>query len=485
MPTDRKRIKFHSLEIKVRRTLRKYGMLSGGEHVLVAVSGGADSTALLLCLHRIAAELRLRLTAAHLNHRIRGAEGDEDESFVRQMSVGLGIPYISETLEIKQEAIATKRNLEELARIKRYDFLARTAKQVGAQKIAAGHNLNDQAETVLFRFLRGSGIEGLAAIHPIVEGTLIRPLIECSRVLILDYLKCRGAQFREDFTNNDLRHTRNRIRRELIPCLEKYYNPQIIKTLAREALLSREAWSYIEAQGIESFEKIKCSPNNSIELKITDLLTLHPAMQKQVLRQGLKECLGSLRGISSIHIDDLLALCKSERSGTRLNLPHGSIAERQFNSLVLRKKAPDPKRSFIYQLGIPGECSVPEAGMFFSCSIGNAPDPAAMKSECSMKAYLESSLLTGSLAIRSRTPGDCYGGLGRRKVKKMLIDSKIPLSRRSELPLVIANEDVIWIPGFRPARLYEAKPGSSGCIVIEVIKTETGSKEAFYCNLCK
>ena len=175
MPVKELSDKLRPLEIRVRKTIQNHNMLTPGDHVLVAVSGGADSVALLLCLHKLARELHISLSIAHLNHRIRGLEGDADEDFVRRLSADLKLPFFSEIIEVKRKAAAAKENLEELARLTRYDFLRRTARRIGAQKIAVGHTLNDQAETVLFRFIRGSGIEGLSAIHPVVEGLVIRP----------------------------------------------------------------------------------------------------------------------------------------------------------------------------------------------------------------------------------------------------------------------------------------------------------------------
>ena len=218
----------NALAVRVRRTIQRFGMLTGGEHILVAVSGGADSVALLLCLQKLAPGLNLTLTVAHLNHGIRGAEATADAEFVRRLSTRQNLPFISESIDIKELAHSGKRNLEELAREKRYEFLKRTARGVGAQKIAVGHTMNDQAETALFRFIRGSGIEGLSAIHPVIDGILIRPLLECSRDSILTFLEIEGAGYREDSTNSDLRYSRNRLRREVVPVLEQSFNPQLI-----------------------------------------------------------------------------------------------------------------------------------------------------------------------------------------------------------------------------------------------------------------
>ncbi len=460
------------LEIQVRKTILEYSMLVPGDHILVAVSGGADSTALLLCLKKLSKDFGVSLTVAHLNHRIRGAEADADEDFVRKLCCDLELPFVSEAMEVKQQARDAKQNLEEFARQKRYDFLRRTAVRVGAQKIAVGHNLNDQAETALFRFIRGSGIEGLSAIHPVVDGVLIRPLLGCSRASIREYLDQHGIGHHEDSTNKDLWHARNRIRQELVPYLEYNFNPQLVPIIAHEAMLARETWSFIESQALEAFKDLHCRVKDGISLKITSLLKLHPALQKEVLRQALKASLGTLRGISAVHIQSALSLCKMERSGDQVRLPHGSIAFRQFDALLFLNRLPEPGKSFAYRLDVPGQCRVAEAGALFRCTSCDAPNLKLINKKRSVQAYLNSSALPQSLTIRSRKPGDRYGGPGHRKVKKMLIDGKIPQSQRSALPMVAAGDYVIWIPGFRPARSYESAPESKTCILVEMLPEE-------------
>jgi tRNA(Ile)-lysidine synthase len=457
-------------EIRVRKTIEKHSMLNPGDHVLVAVSGGADSVALLLCLHTLARTLPLSLTIAHLNHRIRGQEGDADEDFVRSLSAGLNLPLCSEAIEVKKQAIAGKHNLEELARLKRYEFLRRTARRIGAQKIAVGHNLNDQAETVLFRFIRGSGVEGLSAIHPVVDGLVIRPLLECSRKEIVEYLKQKGAGYRDDSTNKDVQLARNRIRMELVPYLEKNLNPRLIETLAREAFQSRETWAFIEAEAKQTFGRLCRRDDTGISMALHDLAGLHPALQKQVLRQALKECLGSLRGVNARLVDGILSLCRVGHSGSQIRISRQSIAVRQFDTLLLAKHAAEQKQSFAYKLEIPGECRIAEAGVIFRSEICKTPDLKMIRGKSATQAFLDPRTLPEFLTIRSREPGDRYGGPSHRKVKKILIDRKVPLLERFDLPMVAAGKDVIWIPGFRPARTYAVRPDSPNCILVEIVR---------------
>jgi tRNA(Ile)-lysidine synthase len=470
MPIQEKPVR-PALESQVRRTIQKYEMLRLGEHVVVAVSGGADSTALLLCLNALASEFDVRLTIAHLNHGIRAAEADADEEFVRQLAARMRLPFVSETAEVKQQAMASGSNLEELARRKRYEFLRRTASRVKAQKIAVGHNMNDQAETALFRFIRGSGPKGLSAIHPVVDGVVIRPLLECSRKSVEEYLELQRAAYREDSSNLDLRHARNRIRLELIPYLERRFNPKLIQTLSREALLNRETWSFVESQTKQAFGAVHRRSAEGIHLAVPDLLKLHAALQKEVLRYAVKQCSGSLRGISSKNIEDLLLLCRGKMSGRHVRL-HGFAAFREFDNLLLRSSEPPGTGGYAYVLEIPGACRVPENGTVFRCSCVAKPALDKVRQDHWTGALLEPAALPKTLTVRSRLPGDRYGGPGHRKVKRMLIDKKIPLGRRSVLPMVAAGSDVIWIPGFRPARAYESRQGSNECVVIEMQKTE-------------
>jgi len=469
-----KKLKFLPLESQVQKTISKYGMLSRGEKVLVAVSGGADSMALLHCLHRLAPPWQLTLAVAHLNHRLRGEESDHDEAFVREACTTLELPFCSEVVDVGERAAAAKRNLEETAREIRYEFLRRTAARLAAQKIAAGHTLDDQAETVLMRFLRGSGTAGLSAIHPIVDSLLIRPLLECSRANIMEYLKIRGIAYREDASNLDLKYQRNRVRRELIPYLEKNFNPRLADTLAKEAELARDVAGYLEAQAKIALESSRVSSAEGLVLPVQRILELHPALQKSVARLALRECRGNLRGIAAHHIEDILALCRPLHSGRRIKLPGGPIVARQFGSILFVKDEPATQPGFSYRLTIPGRCLVPEADLEFSTILVESGTTADGPSESGpFRALLEADSLPAELTIRSRRPGDRYGGPRHRKVKKMLIDAKVPLYARGRLPVVVAGDVVIWIPGFKPAKAYIAQPHSGRSVVIEAYEKTT------------
>ncbi len=458
------------LERKVLRTIEKYGMIRRGERILVGVSGGADSTALLLCLHRLTPSLDLNLVVGHLNHQLRGREADEDEEFVRAMAGEFGLPFASEKADIGGLAAAQKLNLEDAARRARYQFLRRTAARLGCGKIAVGHNLNDQAESVLIRFLRGSGPDGWSGIHPVLDNLVIRPLLGCSRREIEAYLHSLGRGHREDSTNKELRLRRNRARRELIPYLQEHFNPRVLEALARSADRARDLAVFLDREARLVCEAIrKRSTPGSLSLPVERLNELHPAVRSAVIRRAIRECRGSLTGISDLHVREVIRLAESKRSGHSLDLPGGLVVSLEFKELALRRIGVRQTHDFCHLLPIPGSCIVPECGLEFHAELGPWP---VIKPDRSVNAVLDAARLPSSLFVRSRREGDRYGGPGHRKVKSLLINARIPLSIRPFQPMVVAGDAVVWIPGFLPAGPFRARPGADRCAIVEVRKLE-------------
>ncbi len=452
------------LERRVLETMHRHGMIRSRDHVLVGVSGGADSTALLVCLQRLAPRLGIGLSVAHLNHRMRGAESDADEEFVRKLSAQFGLPFLTEAASVGEIAAVEGRNLEEAAREIRYAFLKRAAHRAGASKIAVGHTVNDQAETVLLRLLRGSGIEGLSAIHPVLGETIIRPLLECSRGQVLKYLASRGIAHREDSSNRDFRYRRNRLRHEWIPYLEKNFNPRLIETLAREAESARETAELLNALAAREYGSLRTSGADTIVLPVDGMMRLHAVIRKAVLRIAIRDVRGSLREITARHIEEILRITRSGQSGRWVRLPGGARVEREFNDLVFTTTRPGPAAPFCHPLAVPGRCAVPEAGIEICASIADSAGPT----ERSRRVYLDADSLPGSLVVRSRLPGDRYGGPGHRKLKKMLIDAKVGHRMRRIQPMIADGSTIIWAPGFEPAKSFRVKDQSGRCVVIEI-----------------
>lgn len=467
--------KLLALEMKALKTIRRFEMLRPGERVVVAVSGGADSVALLSCLHRLSGRLQISLIAAHLNHCLRGREADADERFVRKLCAQLGVELLVESAQVRERATKARQNLEEAAREERYGFLRRCARKANARRIAVGHTLDDQAETVLLRFLRGSGAEGLGAIHPVVEGLVIRPFVEIQRDEILRYLNTLKTRHREDSSNRDLRFRRNLLRHEWIPALRREFNPRLLETLAREAELARETADFLEFAAKHAGGSIRITVDGGVALPVGELAAMHSLLRKLVLRQVLREVRGTLRSISARHIEALDRLCISGSSGKSVELPGGCVAVRRFKRIAMLRKRPKEGPQFEYRLGLPGRCRIPEAGMEIIAERIDAPALSAPRSDHRQKGgtgsptcVVDGHCLPHVLIVRSRRQGDRYGGTGHRKVKKMLIDARIDLDSRSRLPVVAVSDAVVWIPGFPPARRFAASAASSLRFALEV-----------------
>jgi len=259
--------------------------------------------------------------------------------------------------------------------------------------------------------------------------------------------------------------------------LEANFNPRAVDTLAREAALARETWDFLETQAEAAWEALSRKSGGrggATSLPAAELAALHPALRRQVLRRALRESLGSLEGVGAAHIASLDALCLSPRGDGEAALPRGVKGARRFGQLVLQKDATSPRAaetSFFHELPVPGECFVPEIAAGFRCAVVRTPaDMRTAGDGFARRALLDLAALPGRLAVRSRQPGDRYGGAGRRKVKKLLVDGKIPLERRATLPMLAAGDAVVWIPGFRPARGYAARPGAAECLSVEMFQ---------------
>ena len=453
------------------RTVRAHGMLPRGGRVLVAVSGGADSVALLHILLELQA--RDELVAAgilHFNHQLRGEQADQDEAFCAALAATHGIPFESAREDVRALARAQGRSIEDAARQARYAFFTAAAARLRADAVAVGHTRDDQAETFLLRLLRGAGTRGLGGVRP-KAGLIIRPLIDIRRLDLREYLAAGSVTFREDATNADVSIPRNRVRHELIPYLERSFSPGIVDVLAREAASARDDEEKLHQEAIDLASSIvltdvaRTAPHVDAEA----LTTLHPAIAARVAREALAH-LGSNRFIGFEHIQRFLDFAAHAREGAALSLP-GQQLVRHGRWIVIQPEPPRPagegeRTDFRFPLSIPGEVILPHGIAVSAAWEADVPESGGVGLGC---------VIAGArlpLAVRSRRPGDRFEppGLGGRskKLQDYLVDRKVARAERDLLPLVVDGDDrIVWIVGHAVSEDFRAVAPSNGVIFLK------------------
>jgi tRNA(Ile)-lysidine synthase len=471
-----------SLADRVRRTVRRHALFSRGARVLVALSGGPDSVALVYLLRELERGGELELAgAAHLNHQLRGAAAEEDERFCRELCTSLGLPVEVGRADVRALAREQRRSVEDAARAARYAFLERAADGLRADVIAVGHSRDDQAETFLLRLVRGAGPRGLAAILP-RAGRVVRPLLDVTRAELRAYLAERQVAFREDATNADLTIPRNRVRHELIPYLQREFSPGIVDVLAREAAIAGEDEARLQAEAIDLAGSVVLESSGGARVEVRALTSLHPALAARVARIALAKQAGG-RFLGFDHIVAFLEFARSGAAGAALSLP-GQQAVRRADGIELRRETDPglPRRSaagakagteFSYPLSIPGEVTLSSSGWAISAEPLEA-SPAAV-TELKGRgnaAAIPVSTVTLPLSVRNRRPGDRFRPLGMlgggKKLQDFLVDRKVGRELRDALPLVVDGSDrIVWVVGQAVGEDFRVTEPSRGVILLK------------------
>jgi tRNA(Ile)-lysidine synthase len=434
---------------KVGRTIARHRMLNPGDLCIVAVSGGADSVCLLDILNELKAALGIKLVVAHFDHGLREGEDDAETRFVQDLASSMNLPFESEKAFSLMDGAPG--SVEEKAREERYFFLESLREGLSAQKIAIGHHLNDQAETVLMRLLRGSGSSGLAGIPPFRDKTIIRPLIDTKKEEIESYLKARGLAYMDDSSNLQTDYLRNRIRLELLPSLLEY-QPRLIEHLGRLADILRDENAYMEGRA-EDWVMREADLRTTGEVSIPRLsfLGLPQPIRNRVTRQILRKLGKGLRRIGSLHIESVAELGKSENSHGSLNLPNGLVVTRSYDHMVFRIGEERQSREFHYLLDGTGTYVIEEIGKTIGL-VEREPNGDLNMEGDESKAYLDSEKLQFPLILRNFRPGDRFvplGMTGHKKIKDFFIDLKVPVEVRTSIPLLVSDDKPVWICGYR------------------------------------
>ncbi len=457
-----------ALLMKVRRTILRYRMLEGDERVVVAVSGGPDSVALLYLLQELRERFfpDLKLHVAHLNHQLRGEESDQDEDFVRQLAERLGWPFTSERQNVRALAQQERRNVEEVAREVRYGFLRRVAARVGARRIATGHTLTDQAETFLMRLLRGAGGEGLSSIHPVVDDLIIRPLLAVRREETQAYCQALGIAYRVDRSNLEWDLWRTRVRREILPRLSAL-NPQALEAIGRAAERLRVDEAYFDEVLYNLFPELVISERDGVMRLSVEKIRAHPpALRSRALREAIRRVCGHTRRVTSQHVEALEQLLEPGKSGRRVVLPNSLIVWREFDSLTFLR-APVTQEPYWVELR-PNE---PVSMGRFTLRLERGVSAAPRGLPEGTFALLDEARLPERLAVRSRRPGDRYTPVGRTrplKLKTLLWAHRIPITERDSWPIVVtaAEDRIVCAPALPVAADFAAREETSRFAIV-------------------
>ena len=470
------------IRTKVREWVRRHSLLPRGANILAACSGGPDSLALVDLLFEYQQAGEIKLAVVHFNHCLRGEASVQDAEFVRQFCAERGLVCFGGSANLPELLRLQGGSLEELARIERYRYLRQVSAQLGGGWIATGHHRDDQAETVLLNLLRGSGGRGLGAMLPI-NGDVVRPLLCLSRSEIEEYCRQRNLQPRIDASNADVELLRNRLRHELLPALKKQYNPGLTETLCRTASILAEEQDFLRCQAQELLPRMVGKIAGGCRIDAVLFCRLHVAMQRELLRLLMEQLRGDAKGIGFVHIEQIRRLVLRQDGSRCIDLPGGWQARRTYRQLFLVQMAcastdpvvePDLALRQPVLLHCPGETALPECGVTIRCMrlAADAPRPTDLGPD---KVVFDCAALRFPLQVRRRLPGDLFhplGAPGSRKLKKILIDLKVPASERERLPLVCDDAGILWVAGLRRAERGRLKEDSRDLLVMERIKTD-------------
>jgi tRNA(Ile)-lysidine synthase len=449
------------LRRKIAHFIGEYQLFSPGDTVVVALSGGADSVALLDILANLPG-FHLTLVPAHLNHCLRGEESDGDELFARQVAARYGLTLEILRVDVAAAAAATGRSLEEAGREARYGFFRGLAARHGAAAVALAHHRDDQAETVLLRLLRGSAGSGLGAIRPKGEGgLLVRPLLEVSRREVESYLQAVGLGWREDSSNSDTRYLRNRIRHELLPLLASY-NPGIADSLARTAAALARDEELLELVTTEAFGRCAKVEGSVCSIVLDRLRREHGALRPRIFRMAIAGVKGDLRRISARHLAAVEQLASGAGPNSSIDLPGGLLVAREYGRLVFcRGKASTagPLPGANLQVSGPGSYRLPHGAELVVEEFDALPP--GWRDHGTDTLWVDADALPFPWEVRYFCRGDRFrplGMQGRKKVKDLFIDRKIPVPQRGLIPLFLSAGTIFWVGGVQPG-------AAAGCVV--------------------
>ena len=440
---------------EVLKTVKENNLIAENEGVVVALSGGPDSVCLLHVLHRMSGEMNLKIYAAHLNHKIRGLEAYMDSLYVMKLCEELQIPCFIRAIDVPKYCSDNKLGLEDGARKLRYEIFDEIREKVGADKIAIGHNKNDQAETVLMRIMRGTGLQGLRGIEYKRDGGIIRPILDISREDIEKYCEENNLTPRIDRTNLEAIYSRNKIRLKILPYMKEEFNENIVGSIVRMSNNIKVDSDYIDSQAEKAYGEICRKYEDGVYMFVGSLEEEHEAIKTRLVINAIREVLGDVNSIDKKHIDDVLNLMEKNKIGKKINLPRGLYAYR-FNDYILitLKEINYENLEYTYEIEPGTEVYIAELGKTFKSKIVDIGDFNAENLGKNVQ-YIDFKKINGNITLRNRHQGDkiILRG-GTKKIKELFIGMKIPREERSFVPLIVNEGNIVSVCGYRISANY-------------------------------
>ena len=470
----------------VERTIATRRMVQAGDTLLVAVSGGPDSVALVHILLALAPKFSFQIAMAHLNHCLRGDESERDETFVVSLAEQLELPLHVERQDVRRYQKSRHLSLEAAARQVRYGFYHTVAAKFGYEKIALGHHSDDNAELILMYLLRGSGPLGLSGIPPVRDHKIVRPLIDIRRTEIMDYIAVKGLDYVEDSSNRDSQYLRNKVRNRLIPELKTEYNPKLVVSLNRLASIIDAEERWIESLIQPIFEKvIVYEKRDRIGFDISKLNQQTIAVRRRLIRKAILKVKGNLRRMAFTHVEAALKLAQKGPDLGVLDLPDQIRISRQNDVLIMSREEQNLRHftngplssltpDYEYRLAKPGEISIKEAALkirFSEIPPEHTTDWHPSE-HGSGSAYFDMEKVHFPLVIRNFRPGDRFSPLGitgRQKLKKFFIDHKVSRTERSKCPILLSRDEIIWVVGHRVDNAVKIGPQTRRVLKAELL----------------
>ncbi len=452
---------------KVLETIKNRGLLMRRDKILVALSGGPDSTALLHILYKEASVLGITLHAAHLNHMIRGRAALADQKFVEGVCRKHSIPLTVKSVNVPAFAKKQKISLEDAGRRARYDFFEEVAGRVGADKIALGHTADDNVETVLMRLVTGTGMRGLLGI-PAFRGKIIRPLIDSWRSEIESYCREHGLKPRTDLSNYDTRYLRNRIRHKLIPVLTGF-NPNVKESIRQMADILSSDYKYLIDISTKALHgAVMREEKGSMSLDIDKLLMYPDSIRRLALRLAIEGVKGDLENVTYSHVEDILSHLPLDKKW-ELHLPGNLYVSGDGDRLRVLSERPEEggKVAFEYKFKIPGVLHVEEAGLRITAEVVDDVSGLKLKLKDKDRAVVDLAKVGRELLVRSRRAGDKFSPFGSSAAKKLadfFIDEKVPHDRRDMIPIIESRGRIVWVAGHRIDDAFKITSRTKGAV---------------------